>query len=80
MYIHISNLNRQVTKEDILYLLKAYSTVGKCIIHHVKNTKTRYPDTYALIDISDKIEMEKSVLLLNGTLLGGRKIVVQVGQ
>jgi len=79
MYIHISNLNRQVKEADILYLFKAYASVGHCTIHHIRNTNTREPDTYALVDMADTADTEHCVQFLNGTLLGGRKIIVQIG-
>lgn len=79
MHIHISNLSTQVQETDILVLLKVYASVGHCAIYHVRNSLTREPQTYAIVNMNSDIDIESAVKLLNGTVLQGRKIVVQVG-
>lgn len=80
MYIHISNLNRQVTTSDILTLLGGYISVGYCAIRHLRNTETRQTNTFVLVDITDPAEAEAIITAFNNTLLGGRKILIQIGQ
>lgn len=79
MYIHISNINKRVTNADVYTLLSVYKSVEQCIIHHIRNTKTRETNTYALVDMTDSEEMKAAVMDLNQTIFGGRKINVQIG-
>lgn len=79
MNIHISNLDIEVTEAEILSLLAAYSSVGHCAIHYIKNFTTHQADTYAIIDMSTDSDAQASVKLLDGSTLGGHKISVQIG-
>lgn len=79
MYIHISNLNSDIKREDILKLLKNFDSVTSCVIHHIRDAMTRATKTYALVDISNMLEVVAAIKLLNGSLLGGQKLLVQLG-
>lgn len=80
MHIHISNLGKQVKEADILGSLKVFASVGQCAIYHIRNNLTREPCTYAIVDINNITDVDAAVKLLNGTVLGGHKIVVRAGQ
>ena len=80
MYIHISNLNKDVTRADILKLLKRFASVGYCTIYHIRDVKTRDANTYALVDIGSFTEIAAAIDLLNGALYGGRKIIAKLGR
>lgn len=80
MYIHFSNLNRQTTDTDIYALLADYKSIGHCAICHIKYASTGQIKTFAIVDCNNHAEMERAISLLNGSILGGRKVYMQIGQ
>lgn len=80
MYIHISNLNKDVTKADILNSLKMFVSVGACAIYHVRDVKTREANTYAMVEMASFTELAAAIKMLNRLTFGGRKAVARLGR
>lgn len=80
MHIHFSNLNKETTPRDIYTLLEKYTSIGNCSICHIKDISTRLSGTFAMVDIDNLTELEDAIKVLNGTMFGGRKIIVQIGR
>lgn len=79
MYLHFSNLNRQTTDAHIHALLSNNPSISYCTICHVKDTFTRQISTFALVGFNNETEMEYVINSLKGSILGGRKIIIQKG-
>ena len=79
MHLHISNLNKLTTGSDMQTLLAGVGIKRYCAVHHIKNSTTGQVGTFALVDVADNTEMERAIQSLNGTMFGGRKILVQAG-
>lgn len=60
-------------------LLVSYSSVTHCTIHHVKHFNPNIVNTFAIVDFDNPADVESAIDLLDGALLGGKKIRAQIG-
>lgn len=72
--IYIGNLDYSTTEDELRTLFQAHGAVETATI--VRDRDTGQPRGFAFLEMTNDDEADKAILALNGTLVGGRTLIV----
>jgi cold-inducible RNA-binding protein len=72
--LYVGNLPHGATEPHLRTLFEAHGAVGK--VNIVMDKETGYSKGFAFVEMTDNSEADKACLVLSGSDLGGRSLLV----